>query len=206
MLNPNKPTIALTFDDDPVDNPNTAHEILDILEAYHINATFFYCGSSINNSTVEKIKRSYLMGNEIGNHTMHYQDLTKLSDDDIRTEVEDAARLLHNITHLTHFLVRPPYLNYNENLLNIINEPLISASLDSKDCFGIQPHTIIHNVLSQVTDGSIVLMHENQVHTVTALKTLIPSLLSAGYQITTVSNLMAQKNIILSKGRLYTHA
>lgn len=201
-----KKFIALTFDDGPVKNENFAYEILNTLEAYHLNATFFYCGANITDETAQEIIRSYKMGNEIGNHTTHHEDLTKLSDADLKSEIETTANLLHKITHLNHFLVRPPYLSYNDHLLKTIPAPLIGARVDSKDWSGIEPELIIHNVLSNVTDGDIILMHENQRHTATAIKTLIPNLLQLGYQITTVSQLMAAKGVTLSSGQMYSHA
>lgn len=206
MLDLTKPIIALTFDDGPVPTHDTPTQILDTLERYKLQATFFYCGATINDVTAHEIKRAYSLGHEIGNHTTHHHDLTTLSDLALKEEVITTATLLHNITNLTHFLVRPPYLNYNDHVLETIDAPLIGASVDSKDWSGIPPEQIIHNVLSQVTDGDIVLMHENQPHTATALKTLIPALLQEGYQITTVSKLMEAKGTPLHKGQLYNRA
>lgn len=206
MLTSKKPMIALTFDDGPIENKSYGYEILNILKQYGLNATFFYCGSQINNETAKEIAYSYALGNEIGNHTTHHLALTDLSDANLKSEVETTAKLLHKITDLTQFLVRPPYLACAERVFKLIDAPLIGASVDSKDWSGIEPELIIKNVLTHVTDGSIILMHENQVHTVTALKTLIPKLLELGFTITTVSKLMQAKGIPLTNNRLYEHA
>lgn len=206
MLTSKKPSIALTFDDGPIADKNYGYEILNTLKQYGLNATFFYCGAQINAETAKEIAYAHELGNEIGNHTTHHLALTSLSDEDLKSEVETTAILLHEITHLAHFLVRPPYLACDERLFKLINAPLIGASVDSKDWSGIEPEVIIQNVLTNITDGSIVLMHENQVHTVTALKTLIPKLLELDFEITTVSKLMQSKGIVLTNNKLYEYA
>ena len=205
-LNASHPIIALTFDDGPVQEYSYAYEILNTLEYYHLNATFFYCGNAINAETTKEIKYAYALGNEIGNHTTHHLDLTQLSVLDLESEVLTTANLLHQITDITQFLVRPPYLSCNDDLLHLVKAPLIGASVDSRDWSGIEPKEIIHNILSQVVDGAIILMHENQHYTPIAVKTLIPTLLNLGYQITTVSKLMSAKGITLSNGQFYNHA
>lgn len=204
-LDPNKPIVALTFDDGPVSNSTSAFKILDTLEEYNAHATFFYCGASINAESEAEIKRAYEMGNEIGNHTTHHKDLTKLSKIEILSEVDSTAELLTDITGLEQFLVRPPYLSTNDIVLSTISSPLISASLDSGDWRGIDAETIISNVLNHIEDGAIILMHETLDTTAEAVKALLPILIERDYQVASVSEMMSAKGVILTSGKIYTH-
>ncbi|MDO4156003.1 MAG: polysaccharide deacetylase family protein, partial [Oscillospiraceae bacterium] len=65
-IDPNKPMIALTFDDGPSEHTAT---ILDALEQNNAHATFFVVGENINTYTGEYIKRAAALGCEIGSHT-----------------------------------------------------------------------------------------------------------------------------------------
>lgn len=204
-LDPNKPIIALTFDDGPVWTGSSASDILDVLEAYNAHATFFYCGVNISNTTKSEIARSFALGNEIGNHTTDHLDLTGMSADKITYEINSTADLLTEITGLHDFLVRTPYCSSNETIFNTIPTPLISAALDSKDYLGLSTEEIIDNVLTQAADGAIVLMHEPLSTTSEAVKVIVPELIKRGYQIASVSEMMTAKGITMTSGQVYTH-
>ncbi len=206
MFGSHSPIAALTFDDGPVESSDTASQILDTLHTYHIKASFFYCGSAITKTTSSEILRAYKEGHEIGNHTYHHLDLTTLSKEAMLEEYTQTCNKLTQITGLTYFLTRAPYLSYNELLLQTLPSPLIGTSVDSKDWSGISASQIISHVLNHIHDGAIILMHENQPHTSTALPILIPQLLQLGYRLTTVSQMMQLKKQVLINGQVYNHA
>ena len=72
QIDPDKPMIALTFDDGP--NPNTTPELLDLLKQYDARATFFMVGTNATNypQVVERICKE---GHELGNHSWAHEDL-----------------------------------------------------------------------------------------------------------------------------------
>ncbi|MBP3886158.1 MAG: polysaccharide deacetylase family protein [Cellulosilyticum sp.] len=206
MFNLEHPMIALTFDDGPLFEGSTATEILNTLHQYNLHATFFYCGHSITPHTAPEILTAYQNGHEIGNHTYHHIDLTTLTSEEMIKEFELTQRKLSEITGLNHFLTRAPYLSYNDLLLQTLPTPFIGTSVDSKDWSGISAPQIIDHILTQIHDGAIILMHENQPHTSEALPILIPKLLELGYQFTTVSHLMQLKGHTLHNGKVYNQA
>jgi len=71
-IDPERPVIALTFDDGP--NDSYTIKILDILYENKSTATFFINGMNIdgNKDILRKIVKE---GNEIGNHTYDHADL-----------------------------------------------------------------------------------------------------------------------------------
>ena len=85
-IDPNKPVIALTFDDGP--NTTTTIEMLDKLEKYDVVASFFVIGNHINDDTKDVIKRAYDMGCEINNHSRTHKSMTSLTAQEIKDEVE----------------------------------------------------------------------------------------------------------------------
>ncbi len=87
----NQPTVVLTFDDAEITHYNN---VAPLLSKYGFNATFFVCEFPIKNPGDEKeymnwnqIRELHKKGFEIGNHTGHHKNLTKLSPEDIKKEV-----------------------------------------------------------------------------------------------------------------------
>ena len=58
--------------------------------------------------------------------------------------------------------------------------------------------------MSQVKDGDIILMHDLQSSTADACETLIPELKKRGYQLVTVSELLASEGITPVAGKVYS--
>ena len=86
-----KPLVVLTFDDAEISHfRNVAPLLLD----YGFNATFFVCEFPINNQgekkqymTWQQIRKLHDKGFEIGNHTGHHRNVTKLSRQEIENEI-----------------------------------------------------------------------------------------------------------------------
>ena len=76
-IDPEKPIVALTFDDGP--GGESTERILDVLEQYQIRATFFVQGKQVAKYP-DTVKRAFELGCQIGNHTYNHKDLTSLSD------------------------------------------------------------------------------------------------------------------------------
>lgn len=205
-IDSSKPMVALSFDDGPVANGSSATQILDIIQQYGVHCTFFYVGQQINSNTSAEISRAKSLGCEIANHTYTHSYLTSMNQSQIQSEISRTSTLLTQITGQQEFLVRPPYLAVNDTVKNAINTPLITCQVDSKDWNGASASAITSNVLNNVQDGSIVLMHETYSTTAEALKTIIPTLLNRGYQIVTISQMMKAKGTTMYSGNVYTNA
>ena len=101
-IDPNKPMIALTFDDGPSKRYTPA--ILDALKEYGANATFFVLGSNADNFP-DILQRMVLEGNEIGNHTYSHKQLTTLSKENIEEEIMRRR----NPFMISHIAIRMSY-------------------------------------------------------------------------------------------------
>ncbi len=186
IIDPNKPMVALTFDDGP--NKYT-EQLLDALREYNASATFFVLGSMVEKFPTA-LQRMVLEGNEIGNHTMDHRQLTKLSEDEIIEEDEETQHVIESIVHITPTLVRPPYGSRNETVNRILDYDLILWDLDTRDWASKDPQKIIEVTLNNVRDKDIILMHDIYPTSVQAAIELIPLLQERGYQLVTVSELL----------------
>ena len=86
------PFIAMTFDDGP--SEKLTPELLDILAAHHIHATFFVIGQNAERHP-EILQRAVREGHEIGNHSWTHPAFGKMSDAAVRRELQktdDAIR------------------------------------------------------------------------------------------------------------------
>ena len=201
-IDSSKKVIAFAFDDGPV-RGNTATTILNTLEKYKMHATFFYQGNQINNSNKAEIKRAYNIGCEVASHTYSHPYLTNLSVSQIQNEVNRNASMLKEITGQSNFLIRPPYLATNSTVLNTINVPLVTCSVDTKDWNGASKNQIIQTVLN-ANDGDILLMHETYNTTAQAVEYLVPELIKRGFVVTSVSELFKIKGKTMTSGQVYT--
>ena len=199
----NTKVVALTFDDGP---SNTTPMVLDKLEQYGVVASFFVCGNNVGEQTADTVKRAYDMGCEINNHSKSHQNMTKLTEKQIRKEITETSQRVEEITgEPTHFF-RPPYIAVNDLMYDTVGMAFIcgygSNDWDAK--VTVQERS--DRVLEQISDGSIILLHdaEGNTKTVEALDLLIPALQKEGYTLVTVSQLFEAKGISPDTHTMYS--
>ena len=186
-IDPNKPMIALTFDDGPSKRYTPA--ILDALKEYGANATFFVLGSNADNFP-DILQRMVLEGNEIGNHTYSHKQLTTLSKENIEEEIIATQESIYDITHRYPDVIRPPYGSKNKTVMECAKgKRIVTWSLDTRDWHDRDAKVVVERVLKQVQDGDIILMHDLYASTASAVQELVPRLQEQGYQLVTVSDL-----------------
>ena len=87
---------------------------------------------------------------------------------------------------------RPPYGNFNDDTLNVLSKlgmEKVLWTVDPRDWSGIPANEISNAVLSNVKDGSVVLMHDgvaNSSETAKALPGIISTLKDRGYKFETL--------------------
>ena len=199
-LDPNKPMVALTFDDGP--NKKTTVPILDILKENGSVATFFVLGNRVA-SNADILKRMLEEGSEIGNHSFNHKELTKLSYEELMDQVRSTQYAVIETTGFEPKLLRPTYGSFDDALQSSVEMPLILWSVDTRDWKSRDASSVLEHVLKNVRDGDIVLMHDIYDSTAEAVRLLVPELVSKGYQLVTVSELFESKGISLNSGQVY---
>ncbi len=202
-INPKKKMVALTYDDGPY-TPVT-NQILDVLEEYNGRATFFVVGSRVS-TYKDCIKREAKLGCEIGNHTYNHTILTSVSASTIKSEISKTNDAVKKITGQAPTIVRTPGGAVNSTVKANVKHPMFNWSVDTLDWKYRNSSSVVSAIKNNVRDGSIVLMHDLYGSTGDATEQIVPWLVKNGYQLVTVSELMAVKGIEVEKGELYTKA
>ncbi len=199
--------IALSFDDGP--NNSTTPEVLDILEEFDVPASFFVIGQNINDSTAGQMTRAISLGCEIQNHSYTHSFMTQLSSEEVQDEIKRTNELIEKYTGTRPWLFRPPYINHNQSMHEVIGLTFING-VGCRDWeAGQSAQARYEELMPKVKDGDIILLHdfEGNGNTVEALKKIIPELKEQGYKFVTVSQLFEKKGITPSahNGYIYTN-
>lgn len=186
--------IALSFD--AAWGADLTDSILSILEKYNVKTTFFVVGKWAEQYP-DKVKALSDAGHEVENHSYGHPHMTNMSKEDMINELERCNAKIEEITGKHPTLLRPPYGDYNNAVIEAAEQcsmHTIQWSVDSLDWKGISADDIVKRVVPKVTNGSIVLFHNAGEHTPEALPAILESLISEGYEIVPVSELIYTEN------------
>ena len=190
-INEEDKVVALTFDDGP---SKYTKDILDILKKHDACGTFFLIGNKV--SFYGDILREMLSeGNEIGNHSYDHKYLTRLSEEEVKDEINKTQDEIKRVTGYTPTLFRPTYGGYNNTLKSYIDLTFVLWDVDSRDWSVKSTEGIMSNVFKDVKSGSIILFHDNHEYSVNALPSVIKELKKQGYKFVTVSELLELKKL-----------
>ena len=186
----NKKVVALTFDDGP--DGKTTPQALDILAKYKIKATFFVQGKNIaGNESI--LKRMQSEGHEVGNHSWNHPILTKLSLEDAKKQLTDTEDAITKVLGKSSKLMRPPYGAISDDIRNSLDLSFIMWDVDSLDWKSKNEAAILTVIQRQVSNGSIILMHDIHQTSVNSLPKVIEYLQGQGYSFVTVSELLSAR-------------
>ena len=187
MLSNDKKYIALTFDDWP-SKWNTLR-LLDILKENNVRATFFVLWKNASYFP-DVLKKMDEYWNEVGSHSWDHPQLTRLKEDEIKTQIFDTDKVIYNAIWKTPKVFRPPYWAHNDLIDKISDRTILLWNVDSLDWKTKSTKKNIENVQKSVKEWSIILMHDIHKSTVDSIQDLILKLKSEGYEFLTVSELL----------------
>jgi len=166
--------------------------LIDILGQYHVKATFFVVGDWVDKYP-ESAKALADAGHEVMSHSLHHDHYNALSAAQIVADLNAANEKIAAVTGTTPTLVRCPYGEYDDHVISAVRslgmEP-IQWDVDSLDWKDYDADTICRRVTDQVGPGSIVLFHNAALHTPEALPRILSALISDGYQVVPISQLI----------------
>ncbi len=192
--------VALTFDDGP--DPKWTPQVLDILKANGIKATFFIVGVNAERYP-DLVRRIVAEGHEIGNHTYYHPNLSICWPEHIRLELNATQLLIETITGRSTTLFRPPY-NADTSpssladlaplrIANEMNYLVVLENIDPQDWARPGADVILERIKQQRRDGSIILLHDaggDRSQTIAALPQIIDWLHVRGDTIVSLSTLL----------------
>ncbi len=201
-IDPQKPMLALTFDDGP-----SAHteRLLDIFGKYGGKGTFFVLGNLIDGRK-GTLKRIADEGHEIGNHGWNHRQMTKLTDDEVKDQIMMTRAKIYDVTGRDCLIVRPPYGSCNDAVKSVGRDSgvvFVNWSVDTLDWKTKNAQAVYDEIIGNASDGAIILCHDLHKTTVDAMEEVIPKLIEEGYQLVTVSELLSCSKNPPEAGKMY---
>jgi len=184
--------VALTYDDGP--NPGATEEILKILAAEKVKATFFVQGINVEKYP-ELAKKIVDEGHQIGNHSHRHAQYPKLSPPEMEEDIQQAQKVIKDATGVIPNWIRPPYGLVDSSVYSVIGKKDLKIAhwnVDPADWRKPGSSPIILRVIQNVGPGSIVLLHDgggDRSQTVAATRPIVRWLKEQGYKLVTVEQL-----------------
>ncbi len=210
QLDPDKPMVALTFDDGPT--RGVTDHVLDVLETYNARATFFIVGTRIEGCE-DLLRRMTALGCELGSHTWGHGDLTVLTDREGRTSVQKSIDAIRDACGYEVRSLRPPKGNVNSGVKQLaldMNLSLIFWNHSTHD-FRLDSakkveRNVFHDVETdkEIAPGDIVLLHDLREPTKDAIENIVRRLTEEGYQLVTVQELLYSSQLGFAAGESYS--
>lgn len=201
---PKEKAVALTFDDGPSrDNDGT---ILETLQANGAHATFFVLGNRarVDGDIMQMILDA---GCEIASHSWDHPQLSKIKWKKAKSQIDRTDRIVSKLLNGYQIsLLRPPYGSISKTMRKKVKKPMLLWSLDTEDWKSRNAKKIFNRVKKEVKDGDIILMHDIHPETAEAVKKIVPWLSEQGYDMLTVTELMARKGKTMEGGKAYLDA
>jgi len=193
-----KKRVALTFDISWGDK--RPGPILDILEEKQVDKVTFFLSSPWAENHPDIVQRIVDAGYEIGSHGHKHINYSRLSEEEIRQQIVKADEILHKLTGTKPTLIRLPNGDFDKRVLKVADSlgyTVIQWDTDSLDWMNPGVDKIVQRVVNNVHPGDIILMHASdsckQTHL--ALPVIIDKLREKGYELVTVSELIATAEI-----------
>ncbi len=186
--------VSLTFDA-AWGNEDT-QQLIDILARYNVKATFFVVGMWVDKYP-ESVKALSDAGHEVMNHSNSHEHFSKLSAEEIASNLTTCNDKIAAVTGVVPMLFRAPYGEYDDHVVKAVTAMgmyTIQWDVDSLDWKDLQAGEITSRVTGKVQPGSIVLFHNAALHTPEALPAIIEHLIADGYAIVPVSELILKEN------------
>jgi len=204
------PAAALTFDDGP--DPDFTPQILDVLERYEVEGTFFALG--YNAARHPKLLREVVAaGHEIGSHGNRHLNLAETNPQETRNEIEVGTKIVEEQAEVPVRVFRPAYGRIDEaslRLLALRGNDMVVWSVDRGKLTWRDPRQIASHVLESLEPGGIIGLHDGigrgtfnrgsegaaRLHRrraveIEALPRLLEGARARGIRLTSVSKLMA---------------
>lgn len=179
-----------------VEDIRTAAElerVVAIGETHQAKMTFFLSGQFTEKNPV-LIKNIFDKGYEFGNYGLAMRYWGELKEDEIANELTGAGAILQKTIGVPAKFVRPPYSYYESAFLKAAaaNFLTVIRGVDTSDWTINSPQAIVDKVKSSAVSGDIISINMKARHSAAALPEVVRELKVMGFEIVTVSELLAK--------------
>ncbi len=179
-------------------------DILAALKASNVRATFFMV-EFWSKKYPDFVKKIDAAGCEIGTHSATHSYMSKLNAEEIKMELTSSSQAIEEVTGKPVELFRAPFGDYDDELIRTASELgyyTIQWDVDSLDWKDLSAADIAMRVINGVKSGSVILMHNNGLHTAESLPIILETLKNRGYTFVPVGELIMRENYTIdSAGR-----
>jgi len=187
-----RPVVMMTYDDGG--RKEDIEYIMSVYESYDVRTTFFVTGEWVLNNK-ELVKDMIDKGFELGCHSWDHPVMTELSKEDARKQIEDFLDVVAEIDQNYKIkYIRFPFGARNKKLKEISAEYGLQSVMWSDESGGNTDKTLDY-ILDNLRWGSIVLSHSTRRYDISMVEKIIKSLQAQGYQIVTISEGIAEKDV-----------
>ena len=170
--------------------------ILSALAEAGVRATFFTVQFWAEEHA-DYLKKVSDAGHEVGTHSATHSYMSRQSEAEIRAELESSSQAITAVTGKPVTLFRPPYGDYDDLLIDTCRDMGIMPvqwDVDSLDWKDLSAADIAERIISRVKSGSIILCHNNGLHTAEALPIVIDVLHAKGFTFVPIGELIYYEN------------
>ena len=181
-------------------------ELLAIMQKNDIRCTFFAVQFWVEKypEYAEKIVDA---GHELGTHSKTHSYMSKFTKEQIQSELISSSNAIEKATGQKPTLFRAPYGDYNDLLVDTAKENglfTVQWDVDSLDWKNLSANEIAMRVINGAKNGSIILCHNNGLHTAKALPLIFSTLKNRGFQFVPIGELIYKENYAIdSNGKQY---
>ena len=171
-------------------------ELLQIMQQNDVRCTFFAVQFWVEKYP-EYAQKIVDNGHELGTHSRTHSYMSKLSKEKIIDELQTSSSAIEKTTGQKTTLFRAPYGDYNDTLIETATAQglyTIQWDVDSLDWKNLSATEISLRVINGAKNGSIILCHNNGLHTAKALPMIFSTLKNKGYEFVPISELIYKEN------------
>lgn len=175
-------------------------KLLDVLDEYNVKCTFFAVEFWVDKYP-DYAKKIVNRGHELQTHSSTHPKMSKLTEAEIKSELISSINKIESVTGQKVTLFRPPFGDYDNEVINVaksLNLYVIQWNVDSIDWKDISAKQIVNRVVSKTKSGSIILCHNNGLHTAEALPYVLSNLQQKGYEFVKISDLIYKDNYVIN--------